>query len=119
MFALLLLVLALPAVANAPVITVTPFTPMFVQSLADGGNGCPSFDVLIVAQQGRPIRAKTITFANGSSVSSGAVFATATNQTPPTKSINLNISGPAQFSVSENTMTLFGPQLLVGLPCHL
>jgi hypothetical protein len=31
------------------------------------------------------------------------------------KSINLNISGPGQFSFSDNTFTVFGPSLEIGL----
>jgi hypothetical protein len=30
------------------------------------------------------------------------------------KSINLNISGPGQFSVSDNTFTVLGPSLDIG-----
>jgi hypothetical protein len=78
-----------------------------------GAGGCPSFDVLIVPQQGRPNNGITITFANGSAVVSGATFVTATNQTS-LKSINLNISGPGRFSVSDNTFTVLGPSLDLG-----
>lgn len=109
-FTALLLMFALPAVASAPIITVTPLTPIFVQS---GPGGCPSFDVTIVPQQGRPNNGKTITFANGSTISHGATFVTATNLTN-NKSINLNISGPGHFSVSDNTFTVFGPSLDLG-----
>jgi len=109
-FAALLLMFALPAVASAPIFTVTPLTPFVIQS---GPGGCPSFDVLFAPQAGRPNSGKTITFANGSTISSGAVFVTATNLTSD-KSINLNISGPGQFSVSDNTFTIFGPAFLEG-----
>ena len=106
----MLLLLALPAVATAPIITVTPLTPIFV---AMGPGGCPSFDVLIVPQQGRPNNGKTITFSNGSFIASGATFVTVTNQAS-LKSINLNISGPGHFSASDNTFTVFGPSLDLG-----
>jgi hypothetical protein len=108
-FAALLLMFALPAVASAPVFTVNPAAP-FVQPAGPGG--C-SFDVSVVPQAGRPNNGKIITFATGSQVINGAVFETLTNLTN-FKSINLNISGPGQFSVSDNTITLFGPQLLFG-----
>ena len=109
-FAALLLMFALPAVASAPIFTVNPAKP-FVQPAGPGG--CSSFDVSVVPQAGRPNNAKTITFANGSQVLDGAVFETLTNLTN-FKSISLNISGPGQFSASDNTITLFGPQLLFG-----
>jgi hypothetical protein len=109
-FAVLLLVLALPAVASAPIITVTPLAPIFVQS---GPGGCPSFDVAIVPQQGRPNNGKTITFASGSFIIHGATFVTATNLAN-SKSINANISGPGHFSVSDNTLTVLGPSLDLG-----
>jgi hypothetical protein len=109
-FAALLLMFALPAVASAPIFTMTPLTPFVITS---GPGGCPSFDVLFAPQAGRPNSGKTITFANGSTISTGAVFVTATNLTS-NKSINLNISGPGQFSFSDNTFTVFGPSLDIG-----
>ena len=108
-FAALLLMFALPAVASAPIFTANPAAP-FVRPAGPGG--C-SFDVFVAPQAGRPNNGKTITFANGSQVLNGAVFETLTNLTN-FKSINLNISGPGQFSVSDNTFTLFGPQVLFG-----
>ena len=104
-FAVLLLMLALPAVASAPIFTVNPFTGFVLQS----GEVCP-FEVVFAPQAGRPNNGKIITFANGSMITSGATFATATNMTN-NKSINLNISGPARFSVSDNTLTAVGPTL--------
>jgi hypothetical protein len=119
-FTALLLMFALPAVASAPIITVSPFVA-FVQP--SGPGGCSSFDVYIAPQAGRPNNAKVITFANGSTITTGATFVTATNLTN-NKSINLNISGPGKFSVSDNTFTVFGPSLDIGfqnvprLTCH-
>jgi hypothetical protein len=110
-FAALLLMFALPAVASAPIFTMSPLTPFVISS---GPGGCPSFDVLFAPQAGRPNNGKIITFANGSTISTGAVFVTATNLTS-NKSINLNISGPGQFSFSDNTFTVFGPSLEIGL----
>ena len=105
-FAVLLLMLALPAVASAPIIIVNPWTPEVVEA---GPDACP-FDVYFVPQPRRPNGGKIIQFANGSTIFTGAVFVTATNLSN-SQSINLNISGPAQFSVSHNTFTLFGPTL--------
>ena len=105
-FAVLLLLLALPAVATAPVIVVNPFTPFL---LSGGTNTCP-FDVAVVPQPGRPNSGKLIVFADGSTIGHGAVFVTATNVTT-SKSVNLNISGPGQFSVTNNTFTAFGATL--------
>ena len=104
--AVLLLMLSLPAVAKAPIITVNPFTPEVVPA---GPDGCP-FDMAVVPQPGRPNRGKIIEFADGSSILSGPVFVNVTNLSN-SKSINLNISGPGQFSVSNNTFTLFGATL--------
>lgn len=109
-FAALLLMFALPAIASAPIITVTPFVA-FVQPAGPGG--CSSFDVYIAPEAGRPNKAKVLSFANGSTITTGATFVTATNLTN-SKSINLNISGPGHFSVSDNTVTVFGPSLDIG-----
>jgi hypothetical protein len=89
---------------------MSPLTPFVISS---GPGGCPSFDVLFAPQAGRPNNGKIITFANGSTISTGAVFVTATNLTS-NKSINLNISGPGQLSVSDNTFTVLGPSLDIG-----
>lgn len=114
LFAVLLLTLALPAVASAPIITITLLAAFVIPS---GPDGCPSFDVYVAPQAGRPNNGKTITFANGSTIGHGATFVTATNLTT-NKSINLNISGPAQFSVTDNTFTAFGA-ILGFLPPNL
>ena len=110
-FAVLLLLLALPAVASAPIFTVSPFTP-FV--LSQGPDTCP-FDVYFAPQPGRPNDFKIILFANGSSIGHGATFVTATNLSN-FKSINLNISGPGSFSVTDNSLTTFGPILGIWPP---
>ena len=54
-------------------------------------------------------------FADGSTIGHGAVFVTATNVNT-SKSINLNISGPGQFSVADNTSTFYGPTLGFDFP---
>lgn len=74
-FAALLLMFALPAIASAPIITVTPFVA-FVQPAGPGG--CSSFDVYIAPEAGRPNKAKVLSFANGSTITTGATFVTAT-----------------------------------------
>jgi len=110
-FAVLLLTLALPVVASAPIIVLNPFTASVIMA---GPDNCP-FDIALVPQQGRPNNGKLIVFADGSTIGHGATFVTATN-VATSKSINLNISGPGQFSVTDNTLTGFGPGLVYNLP---
>lgn len=114
-FAGLLLMLALPAVATAPIFVVNPVTPFVI---AAGPGGCPSFDIAVVPQPERPNKGKLIVFADGSTIGHGATFVTATNLSN-SKSINLNISGPTQFSVSDNTFTLYGATLNFSVPSNL
>jgi hypothetical protein len=78
-FAVLLLMLALPAVASAPVFVVNPLTPFVI---AAAPNAC-SFDVAVVPQAGRPNKGRVIIFADGSTILHGATFATATNASNP------------------------------------
>ena len=59
-----------------------------------------------------------IMFADGSAISSGATFVTATN-VATSKSINLNASGPPQFSVTDNTFTGHGSGFVFGFPPNL
>ena len=110
-FALLLQMLALPSVAKAPIIVVNPFTGFVIMA---GPNNCP-FDIALVPQPGRPNNGKVIIFADGSTISHGAVFVIATNVST-SKSINLNISGPGHFSVTNNTFTSLGPTLVSDFP---
>lgn len=110
-FAAFLLMLAMPAVASAPIFTVNPFQAFVLTS---GPDGCP-FNVSFVPQEGRPNKGKVITFANGSSIDSGATFVTATNMTS-NKSIDLSISGPAHFFVRDNTFTSYGPIFGIDIP---
>lgn len=114
--AVLLLMLALPAVASAPIIVISPFTPFVLPA---GPDTC-SFDIYFKPQPGRPNDGKLILFANGSqfAVFHGVTFVTATNLSN-FKSIELNISGPGTFSVTNNTATLLGPILDFGLPPNL
>jgi hypothetical protein len=111
--ALLLLALALPAVAGAPIITVVPFTPFVIP--ADGG--CGTFDVYVALEPGRPYGGRLIQFAN-SEMMFGPAFVTLTNLST-LKAINLNISGPVNFSFTNNTLVLFGPTLGSGLSANL
>jgi len=110
---LLLLALALPAVAAGPIITVVPFTPFVIP--ADGG--CGTFDVYVALEPGRPYGGRLIQFAN-SEMMFGPAFVTLTNLST-LKAINLNISGPVNFSFTNNTLVLFGPTLDSGLPANL
>ena len=112
--AVLVLMLALPAVASAPIIVVNPLTPFVIPA---GPDNCP-FDVYFAPQPGRPNDGKIIQFASGSAIIHGATFVTATNLSN-FKSINLNISGPGSFSFSNNTFTVLGPSLVSGLPPNL
>src|SRR5207244_7823688 len=57
--ALLLLALALPAVAQKPTITFTPFTSAFVPA----ADAC-GFDVLVTPQAGRPNKERMMQFSN-------------------------------------------------------
>ena len=111
--ALLLLALALPAVAAGPIITVVPFTPFVIP--ADGG--CGTFDVYVALEPGRPYGGRLIQFAN-SEMMFGPAFVTLTNLST-LKAINLNVSGPVNFSFTNNTLVLFGPTLDSGLPANL
>ena len=113
--ALLLLVLAVPAVAGKPIITINPLTP-FVISAADGcGSG--TFDVYVAPQPGRPNSGKIIGFTN-SLIFAGPAFVTVTNLSTG-KTINLNISGPGMFSFTSNTFVGVGPYLISGAPPNL
>ena len=105
------LTLALPAVATAPVFVVNPITPSVISK---GPGGC-LFDVALIPQPGRPNKGEIIEFADGSEIFHGATFVTLTN-VATSKSINLNISGPGRFSVTDNTFTFLGPALVAGLP---
>jgi len=101
--ALLLLVLALPAVAQKPTIQLIPFTSFFVPAAAACG-----FDVLFTPQAGRPNKERLIQFAN-TAIIAGPLFVTITNLSTG-KTINLNISGPQRISFSGNTTAeLLGP----------
>lgn len=107
------LALALPALANKPIITEVPLTPFTVS----GGpaNGACAFDVLVAPQANRPNGERVILFAN-SAIIAGPAFVTLTNLSDPTKVLNLNISGPGKVSFSANEETLFGPGFLSGFP---
>jgi hypothetical protein len=111
--ALLLLVLALPAVAQKPTIQIIPFTSAFVPAAA----GC-GFDVLFFPQAGRPNKERLIQF-NNTAIIAGPLFVTVENLSTG-KTIDLNISGSERFSFSGTTNTAVGtgPTILV-LPANL
>ena len=108
--ALLLLALALPTLAAGPTITDNPLTPFTVPAAL----GCGTFDVFGAPEAGKPNGGRIITFAN-SAIAHGPVFVTLTNATTGT-STNLNISGPAKASFSNNTEVTEGPTLFIGFP---
>jgi hypothetical protein len=110
--ALSVVVLALPAVAQKPTITETPFTTFTIT----GGPaaGACAFDVLLTPQTGRPNKEKTITFSNGTQMVTGALFLTLENLTTH-KTVNLNASGPGTTTFSGGIPTSFvarGPVLV-------
>src|SRR5207253_9211934 len=103
--ALLLLVLALPAVAQKPAIQLIPFTSFFVPAAAACG-----FDVLFTPQAGRPNKERLIQFGN-TAIIAGPLFVTITNLSTG-KTIILNISGPQRISFSgDTTAELLGPHV--------
>jgi len=107
--ALLLLMLALPTLAAGPTFTDNPFTPFVIPA----AQGCGTFDVSAAPEAGKPNGGRIITFAN-KQILHGPVFATLTNLSTGT-SINLNVSGPAKFIFTTNTVVLYGPTLFNGL----
>jgi len=109
--ALLLLALALPALAQKPTITLTPFTSAFVPA----ADAC-GFDVLVTPQTGRPNKERLIQFNNNTAIIAGPLFVTLKNLSTG-KTIDVNISGPARFTVS-GTMVSTGPSL-VPLPADV
>lgn len=105
---LLLLALSIPALAQKPIIMISPFTPTVIPSDVCG------FGILVTPQVGRPNLAKIIYFAN-TGISSGPVFITLENLTTH-KTLNVNISGPVTFNFTD-TFVLLGPGLPIeGLP---
>jgi hypothetical protein len=113
---LLVLALALPAVAQKPVIQLIPFTSFFV-SAADA---C-GFDVLFTPEPGRPNGERLIQFAN-TSIITGPLFVTLTNLRTG-KTVNLNISGPVIIGFSSTGTTTtdvsFGPGIPGPLPANV
>jgi len=96
--ALLLLALALPALAQKPTITLTPFTSAFVPA----ADAC-GFDVLVTPQTGRPNKERLIQF-NNTAIIVGPLFVTLKNLSTG-KTIDVNISGPSKISFSGTTTT--------------
>ena len=108
-----LLALALPALADKPVITLVPLTP-FTLSGGTAAGSC-TFDVGVAPQANRPNGERQILFAN-SAIIAGPLFLTLTNLSDPTKTLNVNASGPGKISISGNEETLLGPAFLGGFP---
>jgi len=110
--ALLLLALALPAIAQKPIITLSPFTSFFVSAVDACG-----FDVLFTPEPGRPNLERVIQFTN-TEITVGPLFVTLTNLSTQ-KTINLNISGPGQFLFTTNTFVSEGPSIPGPLPANV
>jgi hypothetical protein len=107
-----LLVLALPTVAQKPTIQLFPFTSLFVPA----ADAC-GFDVLFTPEAGRPNTERLIQFANAAIIQ-GPLFVTITNLSTQ-KTINLNISGPGQFNITNNTFVGEGPSIPGPLPANV
>jgi len=111
--ALLLLALALPAAAQKPTIQLIPFT----SALIPAADAC-GFDVLFTPQAGRPNRERVIQFAN-TSIIAGPLFVIAKNLSTG-RTIDVNISGPYQFSLSGNTtIAVFTGPSIQPLPANI
>ena len=108
-----LLALALPALAGKPTITLVPVAPFTIT----GGpaNGACTFDISVAPQANRPNGEREILFAN-SEIIAGPLFLTFTNLSDPTKTLSLNVSGPAKIDFSASEETLFGPALISNFP---
>lgn len=108
-----LLALALPALADKPMITLVPATPFTISG--GSANGACTFDVLVTPQPNRPNGTRMILFANAEFLV-GPFFVTLTNLSDPAKTLSLNVSGPVMISFSANEETDQGPVLVGGLP---
>jgi hypothetical protein len=78
-------------------------------------NGACTFDVSVVPQANRPNGEREILFANAVVVA-GPLFLTYTNLSDPTKTLSLNVSGPAKFNFSANEEIILGPSAINGFP---
>ena len=113
MAALLIAALAPGAMANPP--TRVPSMPIADFTLTDS---C-SFPVLVHIDTNKEV---TTTFTDGHRLVTGALKATLTNTTDPSKSLNVNISGPGTFTSLANGETLqksVGPWLFFFSPNQL
>jgi hypothetical protein len=92
----LLLLLALPALAQKPTIQLMPFAGAFVPAAAACG-----FDVLVTPQAGRPNKERLIQF-NNTAIIAGPLFVTLKNLSTG-KTIDINSSSSAHFTFSDTT----------------
>jgi hypothetical protein len=106
--ALLLLALALPAaaIADRPIITLSPFPAAGI--VVPAGAAC-DFDVFVKPQEGRPNKERLIEFAN-TSILAGPLFVTLRNEST-LKTVSINISGSNHVSISGATLTATGPSI--------
>lgn len=109
-----LLALALPALADKPIITLVPATP-FTLSGGPAAGSC-TFDVGVVPTPNRPNGERQILFDATSAIIAGPLFLTLTNLSDPTKTLTVNASGPGKINIAGNEETLLGPAFLGGFP---
>src|ERR1700739_2316746 len=115
----LLLALVIPVLAAGPTIIDTPLTSFPIPA----ARGCGTFDVNAAPEAGKPNGGRTIEFFNEqgvleATIGHGATFVTLTNASNG-NSVNLNISGPATTSFTNNTEVTLGPTLLIGFPASV
>lgn len=105
---MLLLLLALPALAQKPTIQMTPWPAAGV--LGPTASAC-GFDIIATPQAGRPNKEKLILFGN-TGIITGPLFLTLKNLTTG-KTVDVNISGPGllTFSMDTTTVVVHGPSL--------
>jgi hypothetical protein len=102
------LLFAFPVLADKPIIQMTPWPAAGI--LGPTASAC-GFDILATPQPGRPNKEKLILLGNAG-ILTGPLFLTVKNLTTG-KTVDINISGPAQltFSVDTTTVVIHGPAL--------
>jgi hypothetical protein len=102
------LLFALPGLAQKPTIQMMPWPTAGV--LGPTASAC-GFDILATPQAGRPNKEKLILLGDAGIIT-GPLFLTLKNLTTG-KTVDINISGPAQlaFSMDTTTLVIHGPGL--------
>ena len=108
LMATFLLLLAVPALPQKPIIQVMSWPTAGV--LGPTASAC-GFDILATPQAGRPNKEKLILFGD-TGILTGPLFLTLKNLTTG-KTVDVNNSGPGQFTYSADTTTIVvhGPSL--------